>query len=353
MFNQIWNAERGNGNAHQNPLRDTEHGRIYIVEYNGKSGDDISSLSTSDTDGLLEGLKSTNQFWRLTAQRLIVENNLIEVAPQLVEMIEDQSVDQLGLNTPAVHALWTLHGLGMAEEMKQTIVDALSHSSAAVRKAAIEVLPTTADIAESLAYKGMFSDKNLNTRLSAILRVADLGDEASDELKAAARAGKEGGDEWINAALAILEPKEEMATQTAEQASLSGLPKAVITINASPSEMVYQQTEISAYEGQAIELLFNNLHPDLHNVVILKAGSDMSSFGEALNAYATNPDAADNAYIPPGSQDLVVASTRVLGLEESERIQISGLPPGEYPFVCTVPGHWPLMQGVLTIEPLN
>ena len=353
MFNQIWNAERGNGNAHLNPLRDTEHGRIYIVTYDGKSGDNISSLSASDAEGLLEGLKSTNQFWRLTAQRLIVENQLVDMVPQLTELINDQSVDQLGLNAPAVHALWTLHGLGMAEEAEQTIVDALSHPSAAVRKAAVDVLPTTAGMAESLAYKGMFSDKNLNTRLSAVLRIADLGEDASAEIKATAKAAKDGGDEWINAALDLLEPKQNMADEMSGEEAMGGLPKAVITINASPKEMAYQQTEISAYEGQAIELVFNNLHPDLHNVVILKVGSDMNSFGEALNAYATNPGASDNAYIPPDSQDLVVASTRVLGLEESETIQIAGLPPGEYPFVCTVPGHWAVMQGVLKIESLN
>ena len=31
MRNQIWNDNRGPGNAHLNPLRDTDHGRIYIL----------------------------------------------------------------------------------------------------------------------------------------------------------------------------------------------------------------------------------------------------------------------------------------------------------------------------------
>ena len=352
MFNQIWNAERGNGNAHLNPLRDTEHGRIYIVKYDGKAGDNIEHLSPDDADGLIKGLKSTNQFWRLTAQRLIVENNLTQLAPELVALIKDQSVDKLGLNAPAVHALWTLHGLDQISKHEDVVLSALSHPSAAVRKAAAEVLPTTVASGKALANAGLFTDKNLNTRLSAVLRVADLGENMPDDLKASAMAAKQGGDEWIGAALAILEPKEEMVAEASSQ-PVAGFPKAVITINASPKEMAYQQTAISAYSGQPIELVFNNLHPDLHNVVILKPGSDVDAFGAALNAYASTPGADDQAYIPPASRDQVVAYTKVLGLEESDVIQIEALPAGEYPFICTVPGHWAVMQGVLKIESIN
>ncbi|GAB5518109.1 MAG: hypothetical protein RhofKO_03600 [Rhodothermales bacterium] len=48
MRNQIWNAERGEGNAHLNPLRDREHGRVYVVRYTGADGDAITSLDPMD-----------------------------------------------------------------------------------------------------------------------------------------------------------------------------------------------------------------------------------------------------------------------------------------------------------------
>ncbi len=136
MFNQIWNAERGEGNAHLNPLRDTGHGRIYIVSYDGRQSDGIQSLSPDNPAGLIEGLKSTNQFWRLTAQRLIVEHGLTDLTPALVELVNDKSVDAIGLNAPAVHALWTLHGLDQIGSVTEAVTVALSHPSAAVRKAA-------------------------------------------------------------------------------------------------------------------------------------------------------------------------------------------------------------------------
>ena len=54
-------------------------------------------------------------FWRTTAQRLIVERGRTDVVPQIVSVINDRTVDRIGLNSPAVHALWTLHGLGVLD----------------------------------------------------------------------------------------------------------------------------------------------------------------------------------------------------------------------------------------------
>ena len=53
-----------------------------------------------------------NQFWRMHAQRLLVERGKTDVVPALIERLRDRSVDAIGLNVGAIHALWTLHGLG-------------------------------------------------------------------------------------------------------------------------------------------------------------------------------------------------------------------------------------------------
>ena len=47
-----------------------------------------------------------------TPQRLLVERGQTDVVPQLIELASDKSVDAIGLNVGAIHALWTLHGLG-------------------------------------------------------------------------------------------------------------------------------------------------------------------------------------------------------------------------------------------------
>ena len=51
----------------------------------------------------------------MTAQRLLVERGKTDVLPQLIAIVIDRTVDTIGLNSPAVHALWTMHGLGVLD----------------------------------------------------------------------------------------------------------------------------------------------------------------------------------------------------------------------------------------------
>ena len=61
---------------------------------------------------LVAALKNDNLFWRRHAQRLLVERGKTDVVPALFELARDPTVDEIGLNVGAIHALWTLHGLG-------------------------------------------------------------------------------------------------------------------------------------------------------------------------------------------------------------------------------------------------
>ena len=352
MQNQIWNDNRGAGNAHQNPLRDTGHGRIYVIDYQDAPQSLITSLDPNDNEALINGLKSTNQFWRLTAQRLIIEHNKLDLIADLILMAEDESTDETGLNAPAVHALWTLHGLGAIPQLQQTVEKALMHDSPAVRKAAIHVLPHTENGNQALIAANVFEDTNLNTRLAAVLNVVDRGEVASGNLKESAKKARHGADEWINAALDLVYPPEEPLQEMASSnlSSEGSLPMAYLTVNANPAIMSFQQTRLQAYADQPIRLTFNNLHPDLHNVILLDKEVDVTAFGQALDAYLSDPGAVDNDYIPPALKENVLASTGVLSLDGVATIDIPGLPIGEYVYLCTVPGHWMVMQGILTIE---
>ena len=353
MRNQVWNADRGPGNAHLNPLRDTEHGRIYILEYTGATpSNPITSIDPNDDAALIAGLKSTNQFWRLTAQRLIIENDKKSLIAELILLAEDESVDEMGLNAPAVHALWTLHGLGVIGDLSKTVTKALMHKSAAVRKAAIEVSPHTESANQALIAANVFEDQNLNTRLAAVLNVIDRGEKASTNLRESSKKALPGADEWVIEAINILHPTTQTKMEVSDKPAPSqgSLPTAYLTVNANPEFMSFQQTTLQAYADQPIQLTFNNLHPDLHNVVLLDQGVDVEAFGKAVDDYLTDPDAAENDYVPPAYKDQILASTGVLSLDEVSTVEIAGLPKGEYVYICTVPGHWMVMQGVLRVE---
>ena len=102
----------GKGNAYETPLRDKIHGRIYRIVCKEARRSNAPTLDTSDPKGLVAALANDNQFWRMHAQRLLVDRGQPDVVPALIERLGDRAVDAIGLNAGAIHALWTLHGLG-------------------------------------------------------------------------------------------------------------------------------------------------------------------------------------------------------------------------------------------------
>ena len=172
-------AENGEGNAYINPLRDKSHGRIYRIVYKGnQSKSPVSSLDKKDSKGLIAALSDKNMFWRTTAQRLLVENGDKSVLPALYVLVASSKPDEIGVNAPAVHALWTIHGLGGFENNNQQAFEvaarALGSSSAGVRKAAIEVLPKDKEAFDVMVEAGVFNDLDFRVRLAAVLAVADM-----------------------------------------------------------------------------------------------------------------------------------------------------------------------------------
>lgn len=196
----------GPGNAFESDLRDKKHGRVYRVLHKDAKHRVDHKLSKNDVSGLLKALKSDNKFWRMHAQRLLVERQNGDVANDLVKIALDRKVDKIGLNAPAIHALWTLHGLGLIESDQNVfdaVVKSLDHPSGAVRKAALQVLPTDERSREALVNSQVLADEHLNTRLAAFLKAiefpADRG--IATALHDAASDATNETDRWLSQAL--------------------------------------------------------------------------------------------------------------------------------------------------------
>jgi putative membrane-bound dehydrogenase-like protein len=170
----------GKGAAYETDLRDTQHGRIYRVVYDGNGGAKAKtsfSLAGASPQKLVETLKNDNLFWRRHAQRLLVERGKQDVVPGLLELARDPSVDDVGLNVGAIHALWTLHGLGALDgsnpEATAVAVVALKHQSAGVRRNAVQVLPRDEKSVAAILDAGLTHDPDPQVRLLALLALAD------------------------------------------------------------------------------------------------------------------------------------------------------------------------------------
>lgn len=170
--------ETGAGGAYETPYRDKEHGRIYRVVYEDAPPSQPMRLDNATPDQLVAALSNTNMFWRQTAQRLLVDRAQLDVAPALISLVDDQSVDNLGLNVAALHALWTLDGLGALDLYPPAMAAArraLRHPSASVRRAALQILPRDRELATAVLAPGGFEqDPDAQVRLLAILTLSEF-----------------------------------------------------------------------------------------------------------------------------------------------------------------------------------
>ncbi|MCY3594012.1 MAG: ThuA domain-containing protein [Bacteroidetes bacterium] len=350
MVNQIWNDNPGPGNAHLNPLRDREHGRIYVIT-SGESSPP-KSLSYDDPERLLEALQSTNQFWRLTAQRMLVESAAEGLEDDLIGLVTRHALDETGFDPGAVHALWVLKGLGAEEALASVSAAALTHPSPAARKAGIQTLPPSRQSADLLIQHSVFQDDDLSVRLSALLAAEDFGGlVAHPRILTEARKAVQGGDAWLVSAYETIAPIGivQREPDPVVEREPQGFPPARLTLTAPDGLMRFDSPVLKAFVGQEITVDFANLHPDLHNAVFLDGGVDVPAFGQDLDSYMTDPSSSDTEYIPPARADQVLGSTGVLSQGESASTTIGPLSEGTYTFLCTVPGHWALMQGTLEV----
>jgi putative membrane-bound dehydrogenase-like protein len=216
----------GPGNAFSSPMRDINHGRVYRVVYkNGKKSTPLK-LSKNDLPGLVSALENDNMFWRMTAQRLLVESKNVSVAPGLYKIISNPKVDEVGLNSPAVHALWTLHGLdllnGANAEALEVVKKALMHPAAGVRKAAVTVLPKNEQSFESI--QKLMKDPNLNTRLAAFVALVEYpaSEKIGEAVYQASLDEQNAKDSWLSKALLAAAVTHEKGFMMAAEKQKSG-----------------------------------------------------------------------------------------------------------------------------------
>jgi putative membrane-bound dehydrogenase-like protein len=197
----------GAGNAYQTDLRDNSHGRIYRLAWKQAPAYRPLSLSKDRPEELVATLANNNMFWRQTAQRMIVERNKKDVVPGLIALVKNTSLDQIGSNPGAIHALWALQGLGVLDgsnaEALTAAQGALQHPSAPVRKTAVQVLPRNAATVSKLLAVNALNDAEPLVSLQTLLAFADAPVTPEVEKAVTAALGKASfvSDRWLPDAL--------------------------------------------------------------------------------------------------------------------------------------------------------
>ena len=209
--------ETGRGAAYETPLRDKTHGRIYRITHKQGKPSTMAALDSSDPSTLIAALQNDNMFWRTHAQRLLVERGNTDVLPQLAALIQKQSVDEIGLNPAAIHALWTMEGLGALEGSNSTATEAalaaLKHPSAGVRRAAVMVLPRNEATLSALLDHQLLEDEDAQVRMATLLALAELPsrEAAGTAVFAAFKEARNAGDRWLPDAATAAAAKNDTA----------------------------------------------------------------------------------------------------------------------------------------------
>ncbi len=122
----------------------------------------------------------------------------------------------------------------------------------------------------------------------------------------------------------------------------------LITIE-SNDQMQFDKKELKVPAGEPVVLTLKHVGKMAknvmgHNLVILKQNVDFQSFAEKASL------AADSDYIPASEQESIIVHTKVIGGGQSDTVEFTIAEPGTYEFLCTFPGHYAIMRGVVIVE---
>ena len=126
------------------------------------------------------------------------------------------------------------------------------------------------------------------------------------------------------------------------------LPVLTVALSVVAGENRYSQTTIEARAGQRVQIAFANTDDMLHNITIIKPNSYDAVVKDIL-AMLPDPTAQNRGYVPDSPN--VLFSLALVPAKQSAVLEFTApTEPGDYPFICTFPGHWVTMRGILKIQ---
>lgn len=121
-----------------------------------------------------------------------------------------------------------------------------------------------------------------------------------------------------------------------------------VEISTVPHKMAFDKTILTVTAGTQVSLVFKNPDEMVHNLVIGKPGSS-AKIGQAADKMAGDKDGYEKNFVPRLPE--VLYATPLVGAGGTYQLDFKAPAPGEYPFLCTFPGHWQIMNGVLKVIP--
>ena len=120
-----------------------------------------------------------------------------------------------------------------------------------------------------------------------------------------------------------------------------------VTVNVIPNLVKFDVVRFEVPAGAKVELSFSNECVMPHNLVIIRAAAEPAVIA-AVNALGM--EGLDKGFVP--SVEGILAATKLLQPKQKQVLSFQApSETGDYPYVCTFPGHWYTMRGVMKVVP--
>lgn len=136
------------------------------------------------------------------------------------------------------------------------------------------------------------------------------------------------------------EPTAELPAKPAQHVEL--------TISSVANTMTFDKTALTVPAGAEVHLVLKNnatMTTLPHNWVLVKPGTEASVAAAGLKL------GEPAGYFDVRDKNALAHTPTAKPGDSSEVTFTAPADPGTYPYICTVPGHYMLMKGVLTVTP--
>ena len=373
--------------------RDRKSGRIWRILPKGAKEVNPPKITGATLPQLLNLLKRPEYRYRYWAKR-----EIREMEPILVKKALDQWVKNLDPNDPRfrhhqVEALWTYRNVEQSNiKLLAELLQCENHNARAAATRQLRHWHSLTNRGDDLLLKAA-RDENGLVRLEAAIACSYIGTKnAFEALKVVS---SKPNDKHLSYAIKTslgsapmrkfwnsvdLEKKQpllyaflnrqnnvEKRTEKTKEENKFDRQKNIVQVKVScmKERMLYsvelmQKSNLGEYKkslngdihakrNQPIRIEFRNPDATPHNFVLVKPNS-IEEVGLAANNMAKDPIAAKSGQFIPKSNKIIV-HTKMLKQGESEILRFNApKKAGNYPFLCSFPGHWTIMKGNLTVK---
>ena len=149
---------------------------------------------------------------------------------------------------------------------------------------------------------------------------------------------------FVQSALAQSEPKPPSQIESKEKLEKTNNLK--VTIKVLPGLIKFETTQFDVPAGTPVKLTFSNGCVLPHNLIIIKPEAEPALIA-AVNAMGL--EGVEKNYVPEVGG--IIAATRLLQPATQEVLSFKAPEKeGDYPYLCTFPGHWFTLRGVMRVR---